>query len=709
MSIQKARFRLNAIAIEGFKGFTDKQDIALSGKHVFLFGENGCGKSSIVEAVRWCLFGLAERPETEVRNAYYALGECNVELELSSSEGKWHIRRSLRPGAERSRLVITDPEEKEVLQSEIFPHLARMGPREGTHIIFAAQQASGRRPQADISDFHKVLYSYLNLEQVPSLLEQFDRLLEEQQSTREEIAKQIGDLEEMLRQKLEGVNLSLDELLRNPPWENSTPPTRSETDAKIHTFVQEIANALGEKISEGPSHQLLKQAQDWLQLLSSSGRDKLQEKIGKLQSDVTSIRSLLQRIAQDESARIQLRKNIQNSKLELGGLCENHTLEELKTKLDMLHQRLVESDAKLTIVKDAEKYLATNPATQCPVCLRECNENELIEKVRGSIGQAAPAQIALSDDFSKLKDKYTRALEADANIRTLESKLQEAGKDQDSAASSIRSILKASDDEQLSDDVVKMRLEEMENAMKSLENSLESVEFKHIEFKKRIDALWSELRFHGYRSEQERLQNQLTVGLKPIHDQFSELVELENTVRDIRMKLNQEFNEAIDRAIPRLNVMMTEVYRNLTKQSSFENISIVRAEIEGKTSLRFRVGSDRIPGQLYDPEDVLNGQANSALRLVPYFVFSEFQAEALELDLLLIDDPSQSFDTSHVDSLLQELAKAGSHAQLIIATHENERFQPLLTKYFASSGYEIITFAPARNFEKMKGPDFVIN
>ena len=141
--LQKAKYRVGSISIEGFKGFTNKQVLPLNGKHAFLFGANGSGKSSIIEAIRWCLFGLADRPEAEVRNAYYSLSECNVELELLAADGIWHVRRSLRPGAERSRLTILDPAGKEALQSSVFPNLARMGPREGTHIIFAANRLLG--------------------------------------------------------------------------------------------------------------------------------------------------------------------------------------------------------------------------------------------------------------------------------------------------------------------------------------------------------------------------------------------------------------------------------------------------------------------------------------------------------------------------------------------------------------------------------------
>ena len=149
-----AAFRIHRLGIEGFKAFAAPQSFEIGG-HVFVFGRNGLGKSSVVEAVRWCLFGLADRPEAEVRNVFYSAGECKVELELEGPGGRWRIQRRLRPGSGRSDLTIQDPSGTIVPQSKVFPHIARLGPREGTHIIFASQQSTHRRPQADITDFRQ--------------------------------------------------------------------------------------------------------------------------------------------------------------------------------------------------------------------------------------------------------------------------------------------------------------------------------------------------------------------------------------------------------------------------------------------------------------------------------------------------------------------------------------------------------------------------
>lgn len=53
----EARYRIDSLAIEGFKAFGVPQEIPLAGRYCFLFGANARGKSSIVEAIRWCLFG----------------------------------------------------------------------------------------------------------------------------------------------------------------------------------------------------------------------------------------------------------------------------------------------------------------------------------------------------------------------------------------------------------------------------------------------------------------------------------------------------------------------------------------------------------------------------------------------------------------------------------------------------------------------------
>ena len=144
----------------------------------FFLGSNGLGKTSIVEAIRWCLFGLASRQGEIVKNQFYS-GTCIVQIALRAPDGIWTMQRRLRASGGESDLTVRDPSGAERNLEEVFPQLFRIGPREGTHVIYAAQQPSNRRPEADITDFSYVVYRYLGLEEIPRLAEVLSGLSED--------------------------------------------------------------------------------------------------------------------------------------------------------------------------------------------------------------------------------------------------------------------------------------------------------------------------------------------------------------------------------------------------------------------------------------------------------------------------------------------------------------------------------------------------
>ncbi|MHB8668011.1 MAG: AAA family ATPase, partial [Burkholderiales bacterium] len=47
--------RLTQIKLVGFKSFVDPTSIAVPGQLVGIVGPNGCGKSNVIDAVRWVL------------------------------------------------------------------------------------------------------------------------------------------------------------------------------------------------------------------------------------------------------------------------------------------------------------------------------------------------------------------------------------------------------------------------------------------------------------------------------------------------------------------------------------------------------------------------------------------------------------------------------------------------------------------------------
>jgi AAA domain len=274
-----ANYRIMSLAVEGFRGFTDPRSISFEGRNIFIFGENGLGKSSIIEAIQWCLFGGTD---IQVRNSVYEKQECRVVLHLAGDKGKLRIRRELRPGRTESDLRIEDGRGKEVSLREVFPQLAKLRSSERTQVIFAAQHAAGRRSRADITDFGRVLYFYLKLEDVPDLIDRMSDLIEEQRSESEKFAKRIEVIADNYRTQRKRLQQLMEDIRANPPWENGPSPSEIETDHRIQNFVQEIATLSSQPLPTNlSSDDLLQKAEGWLNLQerdAATFRSKLRER-----------------------------------------------------------------------------------------------------------------------------------------------------------------------------------------------------------------------------------------------------------------------------------------------------------------------------------------------------------------------------------------------------------------------------------------------
>src|SRR5271167_1493251 len=91
-----SEFMLSKIWISGFRGFTNPQEIAFGKPLILLYGENRKGKSSIINAIEWCLFGpevaaikygdIRERDAWEVKNLNSSA--CHVRCEFQTPDGR---------------------------------------------------------------------------------------------------------------------------------------------------------------------------------------------------------------------------------------------------------------------------------------------------------------------------------------------------------------------------------------------------------------------------------------------------------------------------------------------------------------------------------------------------------------------------------------------------------------------------------------------
>jgi len=90
-------FCISNLTIEGFRGINSKITIDLDGNSAVLSGPNGVGKSSVMEAIEWCLFGrlisavigpVEFKKEDAIVNSFHPKKKAIVEVILEREKGK---------------------------------------------------------------------------------------------------------------------------------------------------------------------------------------------------------------------------------------------------------------------------------------------------------------------------------------------------------------------------------------------------------------------------------------------------------------------------------------------------------------------------------------------------------------------------------------------------------------------------------------------
>ena len=147
---------------------------------------------------------------------------------------------------------------------------------------------------------------------------------------------------------------------------------------------------------------------------------------------------------------------------------------------------------------------------------------------------------------------------------------------------------------------------------------------------------------------------------------------------------------------------LSKAFSALTQHPWYDRLIVPESALP-KLQLRVASSQDRTGRE--DPTGVLNGQAESALNLVPYFAFSQSDDTPTEVYLVMLDDPTRAQDTAHIRILVERLQELGRNVQLIIASQETERLQKMIPDVFDENSYVIIE---PTGWSRDNGPDLKV-
>ena len=666
-------FRIQNVAIEGFKGFTTRQEIALNGCHAFLLGQNGNGKSSIVEAIRWGLFGSTRRPNEIVANRDYS-DRCRVDITLMREGTIWHLRRTLIRGSSGgSDAELTDDHGEEHPIRNIMPQLDSTDAGEGMHIIFASQSTPLRRQPEDLTPFERTVFSHLGLAHPRALLDRLDDFLK----TRELEEKELGDKLTEARQNIDRNISQLDSqrsaLVGSPPWGSGPVPSIAESENKARSIIEEITgNPPDESLSGLSLDALIDKAEDALENRQSQDLDELEEKaeeIVKRREHLEAFRDIQAKIETQQST-------VRDKQSELDDTLGGMTLDELQNSVNETRAAADAEDLMRRIVKDASELLHRDEedSVSCPVCKVPHSRQDLevvLQQTNNKLSDATTSTL------EQLESQLERAEKLEREVQSLESDLD--GLEQE--ANTIRTSIDPDEAKELPE-MIKRCLDHED----SIKEQLDGHEDRLNEIERRLSNLREEARFHDIQKKLTSIK-QSKNRFERVEEAYSDLVAFGESVRSIRQAVEICLKERLENDITRVSESLSKVFVSLTHHPWYDRLTIVKDKLP---KLELQVASSRDSSNREHPTSVLNGQAESALALVPHFAFSQADDTPTEVYLVLLDDPTRAFDEERTKILVEQLAKLGRKVQLVVASQETIRFRELLPKNFQSDSYVIV-------------------
>ena len=669
-------FRVQTIAIEGFKGFTTRQTIKFDGHHVFLLGKNGNGKSSIIEAVRWGLFGSAGRPNEVVANQDYS-GYCRVEITLVRDGKVWNLRRTLNRGTTGGAPAdLTD--ESGVVHSirEIMPQLDSVDAGEGMHIIFAPQSAPLQRQPSDLTAFERTVFNHLGLTHPRALLSHLNDFLEIQRIAESNWGEKLTDARTKIDRRAKDVQRSINEIRASPPWGRGRAPTLGQSENKVRDLLKEVTGSPPEESLRGVSLEAL------IGSLESALESKQIQDRESLEKHATAFQARGQRVKDLRNAENILNEQhniISDLQKEIDELLEGSTKDDLRDKVEGAKVEAEAEALKAGMTRDALTLFNQDDDeyVNCPVCESKHERQSL----KSALQESTTSHVDRGS--SNLRDLDSRLL----RVLSLENTLSDENDELvplDAGLKKVESLLDEEDREylELTRDFEKL-VEDLAERELTVRSQLDDQDGWFSEKRSEVAKLKDESRYHKL---SEQMQSLTEVGNRftQVELAYRNFVQFGESVDATKVAVNTVLNERLADEIPVVSETLSEVFSALTQHAWYDRLMISESSLP---SLELRVASSKDPSGREHVTGVLNGQAESALDLVPYFAFSQIEDAPTEVYLVLLDDPTRALDDEHIEILISRLAELGKSVQLMIASQETARFESLIPRVFEKGSY----------------------
>jgi DNA repair exonuclease SbcCD ATPase subunit len=628
--------RLISLEIEAFRGFGNPQRIDLDADVVVIRGDNGTGKTSIVDALLWVTTGSLPHLSERVKGLRrvddpivnrYVTPPARVALTIDDAGTTWLFERT---GSHSRTALVAQRDDEQVQGAEEV--LARVFNQANATALQAAVRAWGVLRQDALqaaleagAALHERLSAVVGLERVNAFARATDLTLKEITHARNEAKKSLTNLRDQQNEAQRRVaELQL-----------QTPVSVGQS-ALLERYRSRILLSL-------PSGVSFSRKADLASL----------EPLAQIGSDIADLIADAQIVADQYQQLSTIRSSVTVSTTDL------------EAELGALQRQIEETfeDAPRMIqLAEAAVHLLSDT---CPVCGQTIDQ----ESVRAQLVEVLESAQSVLTAVADARDAAAGARARLADARAAELRRQEAETATATALEALRAKLKISNAIALDEEW--LRPERSPGLVSALED-----------LRQELRALYAE----AGRDPQEivaRASRELSSLTARIGDAESTLAELENRCTRATT-LNRLAHEAsqriVERALRRLEPTFAEVFDRLAPHPTF-------TELRARQDIYY--GKNHVVPEVYDPERRIQanpllvyseGQLNVVA--LSYFLGLALNARDGALPFIVLDDPLQAMDAVAVLGFSDLCRRVRETRQLVVTTHDR-RFADVLVRKLA--------------------------
>ena len=625
---------LYEIEIENFRGFALRQEIPLDADVVLITGGNGTGKTSLTDAVAWCLTGelpgLAERLKGERKGedyirSYYGSGPARVRLRILADGEKWDIeRRGDATGSDLHLAHATDGDR------HVETQLATLfGFDDPEHLVVGVQAWGVLRQDAmrgtleqGSESLHRRLREILGL----SALAEFE-------AAARDAASSVGREAAEARKALDDIAAKLRDARRELDLAEQSDATRSDAREAVNAQLERLRTpAVGGMRIELPVDVTSRE-------LASIGQeiDGLIREAREIGQDLASLPSTLKPVS-DEA------------------------LQQLRGR----HAAAERARRDLEARQSAERRLAESAITlltdHCPVCEQTIDQIRVRERLEQIV--AADAHAADGEEARKALESVTVTLEdAERTTRTAEA----AAKTRSGIEQRWGNVL--GNARRLTVPPSWRAVDNVHEALRGSEDARNPVQTTY----RALRAVETDPAITAKRARVEELESAKTSARERATAAGAREIQAD-ALRRAAVETSVEITE---QSLKSLEPAFAELYDRLAPHPSFTTLRMFHDVYYGRGRSTPRI-FDPVRGIEANPNLVCSeGQLN--IIALSYFLALNLETDSGGLPFAILDDPLQAMDVLNVLGFCDVARELRLRRQLLLTTHDR-RFAALLER-----------------------------